>query len=481
MIDTHAHIDADEFIDDLQDVIERAFNSGLEAVIVPAIRPERFDNLFKTLEMDSRLYGGIGVHPHNAGEVDDKILQMIYNTAAKHQQVKAIGEIGLDYYYDYAPKEVQSKVFREQLEIAKDLQIPVIVHNRDSDEDLFKILNEAQNGKLKGVLHCFSGDEDLLKRTIDLNFNVSFTGNITFKKFDAIQTVKNVPDDRYMIETDSPYMTPVPFRGKRNEPSYVSYIANKIAEIKNIEIDEVIKMTTNNAKKFFGLMTLIMFTLIMVNNNSFAQNNEDEEYYEDYEEHPGYNKFIGFGPVIGTNTIVESYNPRPNNVSYEGLLSLGGIIHYSLSEYIILSGSYVYSKNEKLKEIYKDLEPNIHQQIEITANFIVNPHSRINLYGFVGPSYLFNDYGIPSTHGGGIESKNSLGVNTGLGFFFNIPINGAGLITFSAEWKLNFMLSKNIFEYDSRELPGSPYRNQPVEVSTFFSIPRMNIIYYPEF
>lgn len=475
MIDTHAHIDSDDFKADLPEVLEHSFDAGIENIIIPAIEPKRFDRLLDVVNLDNRLFCGFGIHPHNANEIDSNILKLIYDTAKSEKKVVAIGEIGLDYFYDFALPETQKRGLREQLEIAKDLNLPVIIHNRDSDEDLLTVIKEAQDGNLRGVFHCFYGDMKMLARVLDLNFHVSFTGNITFKKFEATETVKNVPLDRIMLETDSPYMTPVPFRGKRNEPSFVKYVAQKIAEIKNIEIDEVIKMTTDNAKKFFGIMSLLI-TMLVIPVTVFSQDtNIDDEYYDD---EPTYYKFIGFGPLIGSNTIVAAFTPRPNNVSYEGLLAYGGTVHFGILDYLIISGSYVFSKNTKLQEQFKDLEPNIHQQIELTANFIANPHSKINLYGFVGPSYLLNDYGAP---GGGTESKNSLGINTGLGFFFNIPISGAGVLTISAEWKLNFMLAEQNFDYDSREKPTSPLLNTPVVVSTFFSIPRMNLVFYPQF
>ncbi len=477
MIDTHAHIDSVDFDNDRLEVLDRAFNGGVESIIIPAIEPRRFDSLFDVCRLSDKIYCGLGIHPHNAKEIDSSILNEIYDLAKNDKKVVAIGEIGLDYYYDFAPVDVQKKGFRDQLEIAKDLGLPVIVHNRDSDEDLLEIVSNAQDGNLRGVFHCFYGNEDMLAKVLDLNFNVSFTGNVTFKKFDALEAVNNVPMDRFMIETDSPYMTPVPYRGKRNEPSYVKYVAGKIAEIKNIEIDEVIKMTTQNAKKFFGILSfLLMFVFSSL--SSYTQDGEiDDQYYD--EEEPlqaTYNKTFGIGPVFGSNTIVESFTPRPNNISYEGLFAFGGIVHYSLTDYLILSGSYVYSKNTKLQEEFDNLEPNTHRQIELSANFLVNPHGKINLYGFVGPSYLLNSYGNPS---GGVEERNSLGINTGLGFFFNIPIQGAGLITISAEWKLDFMLSKQKFDYDSR-LPKGKQENNPVEVSTFFSIPRVNLIFYPD-
>lgn len=475
MIDTHAHIDSDDFNDDRIDVINRAFSQGLEAIIIPAIEPTRFDNLIKTTELNKNIYFGIGVHPHNANDVDSIVLNEIYDIAKAEKKAIAIGEIGLDYYYDFSPKDVQKKVFREQLEIAKELDKPVIVHNRDSDEDILKIIGEAQDGKLKGVLHCFSGNLDFLRKAMNVNFLVSFTGNITFKKFNLIDTIKNVENDKFMFETDSPYMTPVPYRGKRNEPSYINLIAKKIAEIKNIELNEVIKMTNNNAKKLFGILNMILI-IALFPILAFSQN--EEQYYNEDAYQDTYNKFLGFGPVIGTNTIVESFIPNPNTVSYEGLLAIGGTVHYGPMDYLIISASYVYSQNRKKQEKFPDLQPDTYRHIELTANFIANPHGKINVYGFVGPSILLNTYGVP---GGGLEERNSLGINTGLGFYFNLPISNAGLIVLSAEWKLDFMLGSQHYDYDFRINNPLEQQGKPVDVATFFSIPRINLLFYPEF
>jgi len=477
LIDTHAHIDSNDFDADRDEVIHRSFDSGVTDIIIPAIEPMKFENLIRLGDSYSKIKIGMGIHPHNAKEIDSVTLNEIYDEAKKNPKVLAIGEIGLDYYYDFAPVEVQKRGFRDQLEIAKELDLPVIIHNRDSDEDLLSILEEAQDGKLKGVLHCFSGNVEFLNKALALDLLVSFTGNVTFKKFDSIDMIKSVPLNKFMLETDSPYMTPVPFRGKRNEPKFVKLIAEKIAEIKSIDIKEVINMTTENAKRLFRIaLFLTVLMPIMV----YAQYNEsDDEYYDDYEsKKPAYAKTLGFGPVLGTNTIVESFPKRENynsSISYEGLLAYGGIAHYGLYDYFILSASYVYSKNTKLQEKFENLEPNTHTQVELTANFIVNPNGVINLYGFVGPSYLINSYGSPS---GGIEDRSNMGINTGLGFFFNFPISGAGLITLSAEWKLNFMLGSQSFDYDSR-LPQGKQEGNPVEISTFFSIPRINLIFYP--
>lgn len=473
MIDTHAHIDAPEFENDLDEVIVRTFESGLEAVIIPATEPARFQRIFDICCNNDKIFCSLGIHPHNADEINSQILNEIYDYSKSNNKIVGIGEIGLDYFYDFAPKNVQQKGFREQLEIAKSLNKPVIVHNRESTDDLIKIIEEAQDGSLRGVLHCFYGDLNFLKKAIDLNFNVSFTGNITFKKFDQQEVIKEVPVDRFMIETDSPYMTPVPFRGKRNEPSFVKYVAEKISEIKKIEIGEIINMTTQNAKKFFGLFALI-FVFALFANSAIAQDNNDDIYYEEEAEN-AYKKNIGLGFLVGTNTIVESFTPRPQTVSYEGMIAYGGLIQYSPIEYVIVGASYVYSKNTKIHEIYEFIEPNTHQVLELTGNFIVNPHSRINLYAMLGPNLHMNSYGKPE---GGIDTKTQIGINTGMGFIINIPISDAGILALSAEWKLNFLLGTLNLDYDTRK-PPTEQKNNPVEINTFFSIPRLNVVFFP--
>ena len=259
MIDTHAHIDADVFDEDRDQMIAQAFANGVKAIIIPAIEPDRYDGVLSICNQYENIYCGMGVHPHNANDysapVEDRIIALLENP-----KVRAVGEIGLDYYYDFAPKDVQQEVFRRQLNIAKSYDMPVIIHNRESDDDMIEILQEEQNGELKGVLHCFSSDLTMLHKALDLGFHVSFTGNITYKKSILDEIVRATPLDKIMIETDSPYMTPVPHRGKRNEPQFVRFIAQKIAEIHALNLEEIITMTSNNAKSLFRLpLFLIVF------------------------------------------------------------------------------------------------------------------------------------------------------------------------------------------------------------------------------
>jgi len=259
LIETHAHIDADVFDEDRDQMIAQAFANGVKAIIIPAIEPDRYDGVLSICNQYEHIYCGMGVHPHNANDysapVEDRIIALLENP-----KVRAVGEIGLDYYYDFAPKDVQQEVFRRQLNIAKSYDMPVIIHNRESDDDMIEILQEEQNGELKGVLHCFSSDLTMLHKALDLGFHVSFTGNITYKKSILDEIVRATPLDKIMIETDSPYMTPVPHRGKRNEPQFVRFIAQKIADIHALNLEEIITMTSNNAKSLFRLpLFLIVF------------------------------------------------------------------------------------------------------------------------------------------------------------------------------------------------------------------------------
>ena len=261
MIDTHAHIDADVFDEDRDQMIAQAYENGVKAIIIPAIEPDRYDEVLSICNQYEHIYCGMGVHPHNANDysapVEDRIIALLENP-----KVRAVGEIGLDYYYEFAPKDVQQEVFRRQLNIAKSYDMPVIIHNRESDDDMIEILQEEQNGELKGVLHCFSSDLTMLHKALDLGFHVSFTGNITYKKSILDEIVRATPLDKIMIETDSPYMTPVPHRGKRNEPQFVRFIAQKIADIHALTFEEIITMTSNNAKSLFRLpLFLIVFLL----------------------------------------------------------------------------------------------------------------------------------------------------------------------------------------------------------------------------
>lgn len=493
IIDTHAHIDTEAFEEDLQEVINRAKSSGVERIIIPAIKPSTFDSLLNIVEKYEVLYFGIGVHPHSSQDFNEEVLNRV-KMLAQHKKCVAIGEIGLDYYYnDLAPKKAQIECFRSHLKLAKELDLPVIIHNRDSEEDLIRILTEEKTDNLRGVLHCFPADINLLDRALTLDFNVSFTGNITFKKSEHYDTIKAVPLERFMIETDSPYMAPVPFRGKRNEPSYVLKVAEKIAEIKNMKLEEILNASTNNAKQLFKIMMMIL-SFIMISNISYSQDYDDDYYYDNEEEeeydliHP-FPKNWGLGFFAGSNTIVDIERFTEDDLvkertrSLEGIFAYGGNINYGgLSDYLILQFTYVYSQNTKLLEQFPLVNPNIHQMFEFTSMWTPNPYSRLNVYAMLGPTFFMNSYGQWDEENESTFSikNNKFGINTGLGFNVNIPIKGAGLLVVNAEWRLNFAFGSENRNQPIRRSDGT-VTEENVDFTSYYSIPRFGLIFYPEF
>ncbi|MGB9702055.1 MAG: TatD family hydrolase [Candidatus Kapaibacteriota bacterium] len=482
MIDTHAHIFSEEFDNDVTEVIENAFNSGVEAIILPAIEPKTFEKVINVSNLSKNLFFSMGVHPHNAQEFNDEVSNKIIEFAS-NPKMKAIGEIGLDYYYDFAPQDLQKEVFRKQLKLAKELNLPVIIHNRESDDDLLKILNSEQDGSLRGVLHCFSSNEEIMKKAIDLGLLISFTGNITFKKSEGLrEIVKLAPIEKIMLETDSPYMTPVPFRGKRNEPKYLELIAKKISEIKLINLEEVIKMTTLNAKKFFNLSIIFIFALLtfFLTDNIFAQDNEEYKKEDETLIH----KVLGIGFVLGTNTVVDTYQPNGQDISQDGLFTYGGTLTYHPLKWAFTQFSFVHFKNNKPFVDSKGvLDPIKSNMYELAFGVIPNPESRVNFFLFTGysiTSKTSSKYDWTINKKTVLEDNNS-GILAGLGFFANIPIEGAGLFTINAEWRLNFLLNSTVLDYDPRIDYTDPNYKKPTEFTTFFSVPRFGISWYPPF
>ncbi len=501
MIDTHAHIDTEAFDNDREDVIQRAFDSGLEGIIIPGIEPKDFERVLSIAQKHKKIFCGVGVHPHNASDYNETVATKIREIASE-SKVVAVGEIGLDYYYDFTPKRVQIDAFKNQIEIAKELNLPIIVHNRESDKDLLKCLDELQDGSLKGVLHCFSSDQETLKRAIDLGFHVSFTGNITFKKSTLSDVVKDAPLDRIMLETDSPYMTPVPFRGKRNEPEKVSYVAEKIAEIKSISTEEVITMTTNNARKLFNLFMIAFifcFGSFVVNAQETEEEYDDDyEYYDDedveladdeyIDEETGeimvnpFKRFIGFGPVIGTNTIVQSQlihvtpdSTLDKSISYEGVVAYGGRVVWGATDYLLLEGAYTYSKNTKVTEDNPGIEPFTYSVYNLTSHWIPNPRNRINFFGSIGLTYFTSRVAVLQEDIRVMESSSQMGLNFGIGLAANFNLDSYGLLALTAEWRIDFKLNE---EQQAIQEHKNTYRG---DVSEFFSIPRFGIIWYPPF
>lgn len=477
MIDTHAHIDTSAFDEDRDSIIKRAFESGVDSIIIPGIEPKDFDNIITLTDKYEQIFCGIGIHPHYAQQVNSETLAQI-ETLSMNPKVIAIGEIGLDYFYDFAPKDIQKEAFSNQIKLAKSLDKPVIVHNRDSDEDLLKILEYEQDGTLQGVLHCFSGDNITLHKALEMGFHVSFTGNITFKKSMLNEIVQMAPIERILLETDSPYMTPVPHRGKRNEPLFVNYIAEKISDIKSIPIEEVIKMTTANAKRLFRLTIFLLLVPILT---LFSQNYESDTAQKIPKTYQ-FEKAFGIGGVIGTHTIVQTiYNNTltPNlekEVSYEGIFFYGAAVNYSLYDFLLLEAVYTYAKNNKIIEKSKDLEgPHIYQIIEISSIWTANPYSKINFYATLGYSIYSNTL----NQGRDIEiSQSSNGFNFGLGLRVNIPVKNIGLFTPYIEWRINWAPTKV-----SGPAYWNPSDTNPTTVgsTSYYSMPRFGITFYPDF
>jgi len=251
-IDTHCHLDFPEFNPDRNEVIRRAKEQGINHIINIG---SSLEGSKKSLELSQQydfIWATVGLHPHEADRFDEKT-QDALEELAKKDKVVAIGEIGLDYYKNYSKAENQKPLFISLVKLAKDLGLPVVIHNRQAQDDTLKILKEAM--PQKAVVHCFSGDEMFLKECLDLGFFISFTCNITYKKADNLKKlVKITPLNRLLLETDAPFLPPEGFRGRRNEPLYVKYLAQEIATIKELSIDEVAAVTTDNAKQFFNII-----------------------------------------------------------------------------------------------------------------------------------------------------------------------------------------------------------------------------------
>ena len=252
LIDTHTHLDFDQFDADRDDVITRATEADIAAMITIGIDLETSLKSIGIAEQYSNVFAAAGIHPHDAGEAEKEDMDRIIELY-QHPKVVAIGEVGLDFYRNLTEPEIQRKVFRTFLELAKELNLPLIIHTRDADDEILSILREKGKRGWRGVFHCFPGDVKMAEQVLDMGFNISFTGNITFKNSKSAAVAKYVPIERLMVETDCPFMAPVPHRGRRNEPAYVQHVAQKIAKVKGISFEEVARTTTKNAMDLFGL------------------------------------------------------------------------------------------------------------------------------------------------------------------------------------------------------------------------------------
>ncbi|MGN7942938.1 TatD family hydrolase [Metabacillus sp. 22489] len=253
LFDTHAHLNATQFEEDVVEVIERAKSENVSHIVVVGFDRETITRAMELTEQYDMIYAAVGWHPVDAIDMTDEDLEWIKQLAA-HPKVVAIGEMGLDYYWDKSPKEIQQEVFRKQIRLAKEVELPIIIHNREATEDVVKILQEENASEVGGIMHCFTGSLETAEQCMKMNFYLSFGGPVTFKNAKKPkEVVKEIPMDFLLIETDCPYLTPHPFRGKRNEPSYVKYVAEQIAELKGLTFEEVAKKTSDNAMKLFGI------------------------------------------------------------------------------------------------------------------------------------------------------------------------------------------------------------------------------------
>jgi TatD DNase family protein len=253
LVDSHCHLDFPDLFSGLSDVLRRADQMGVGTMLTISTRMSTFANVRAIAEAHDNIFCTVGVHPHSAEE-DASVTTEQLVELAQHPKVVGIGETGLDYYYDNSPRDIQQVLFRRHIAAARETGLPLIVHTRDADEDTMSILTEEwEQGAFPGLIHCFSASDTLAQQAVAIGMYISVSGIATFKTADSIrETLKNVPLDRLLVETDAPFLAPVPHRGKTNEPAFVAHTAAKLAEIKSIETDDLADATTENFFKLFS-------------------------------------------------------------------------------------------------------------------------------------------------------------------------------------------------------------------------------------
>jgi TatD DNase family protein len=257
LIDSHAHIQGSEFAADVQAVIDHALAAGVEKIIVVGGAGDLSSNYAAVAlaQSHSGLFATVGMHPHDAKTVSEEDWNRLQELT-RQRKVVAVGETGLDFYYNHSPRQTQMDLFCRFIQMAQETGLPLVVHDRDAHQEIADLLRNHGAGKVEGVIHCFTGDDAAAKKFLDLGFYLSFSGIITFKNAGPLrEVVKKAPLDRILIETDSPYLAPVPHRGRRNEPAFVRIVAETVAEVKGISQEEVARMTSQNASTLFSLPT----------------------------------------------------------------------------------------------------------------------------------------------------------------------------------------------------------------------------------
>ena len=252
LFDTHAHMDDRAFDDDREELIRSFPGKGLALVMNPGCSLESSRNVDALTKEHPFLYGAVGSHPDVADEVDEAVIEEYRQIAAGNPKIKAIGEIGLDYHYEDIPREIQLKAFRMQMELARELDLPAIVHERDAHEDGMAVVRDFP--EVTGVFHCYSGSAEMARQLVDKGWYIGFTGVLTFKNArKAIEAASSIPLDRIVLETDCPYMAPEPFRGRRNDPGKIYRMAEKLAEIRGVSVEEIQAITVENGKRLYRI------------------------------------------------------------------------------------------------------------------------------------------------------------------------------------------------------------------------------------
>lgn len=474
MIDTHCHLDSEQYDEIRQEVIAESFSEGVEAILLPATDFDSLTKVQSIAETDDRIFFAAGIHPHNCDEytkAEDTIKQMI-----QHPKCKAIGEIGLDYYYDFHPADRQIEVFEKQLNLAVESNLPAIIHSRNTDDDIYSCISKMKDDNFRAVLHCYSSDLDYTKRMMDMNLMFSFTGNITFKKSTMDDVVKYIPLERIMLETDGPYMAPVPFRGKTNRPKLIKLIAEKIAEIKQIHIEEVITMTSNNAKSFFGILSVVLFALVANFSQVVAQDSElvderGEPIVQEEAPRKFIKPFIGFGLTAGLNTIVEAYekNNGTEEISYDGIFSPSAKLAFTPLQWLQFELSYLYTKNKKIAEENPGLRPTEHHIFGFGPTFIFTPYQRINFGLSLGANYIYLLSGLETEPA---KVNNDYAIHAGLSLNGNFDIWDAGLL--NAGVRLDFAFNTNKKMGTLKQDPTLR------EYSTLYSLFKFEVMFYPK-
>ena len=253
MIDSHCHLDHEPMFSDLKNVLTRSKESGVEKILSICTTKDSFHKIIEIIKIDPIIYGTYGIHPHEAN-TDVVTKEEIIKNVSSNKKIIAIGESGLDFYYNHSSKEKQISSFKSHIEAAINLNVPIIVHSRNAEKETFDILNEYKKSKPKILMHCFTGSTEFANKLLTLGSYFSASGIITFKKSsDLRETFRLIPDDKLLIETDSPYLAPEPMRGRKNEPSYIKHTLEKLAAIKNADVDKIDRVTSQNFNILFNL------------------------------------------------------------------------------------------------------------------------------------------------------------------------------------------------------------------------------------